>query len=52
MIFFKVEKQKTIIVYGYFNLISEKLICEQMNVALIDILGDKIQSRSWLLKKL
>ena len=32
--------------------IPEKTIFEQMNVALIDGLGDKIQSRSWLLKKL
>ena len=32
--------------------IPEKLICEEMNVALIDGLGDKIQSSSWLLKKL
>ena len=32
--------------------IPEKPICEQMNVALIDGLGDKIQSSSWLLKKL
>ena len=30
----------------------EKNICELMNVALIDGLGDKIQSSSWLLKKL
>ena len=32
--------------------IPEKHICEQMNVALIDGLGDKIQPSSWLLKKL
>ena len=32
--------------------IPEKPICEEMNVALIDGLGDKIQSSSWLLKKL
>ena len=32
--------------------IPERLICEDMNVALIDGLGDKIQSSSWLLKKL
>ena len=32
--------------------IPERLVCEQMNVALIDGLGDKIQSSSWLLKKL
>ena len=32
--------------------IPEKHICEQMNVALIDGLGNKIQSSSWLLKKL
>ena len=30
--------------------IPEKPVCEQMNVALIDGLGDKIQSSSWLLK--
>jgi len=32
--------------------IPEKPICEEMNVALIDGLGDKIQSSSWLLKKI
>jgi cytidyltransferase-like protein len=32
--------------------IPEKLVCALMNVALIDGLGDKIQSSSWLLKKL
>ena len=32
--------------------IPERVVCEQMNVALIDGLGDKIQSSSWLLKKL
>ena len=31
--------------------IPERLICEEMNVALIDGLGDKIQSSSWLLSK-
>ena len=31
--------------------IPERSICEEMNVALIDGLGDKIQSSSWLLKK-
>ena len=30
--------------------IPERPICEKMNVALIDGLGDKIQSSSWLLK--
>ena len=30
--------------------IPERPICEEMNVALIDGLGDKIQSSSWLLK--
>jgi D-beta-D-heptose 7-phosphate kinase/D-beta-D-heptose 1-phosphate adenosyltransferase len=29
----------------------ERAICEEMNIALIDGLGDKIQSSSWLLKK-
>ena len=32
--------------------IPEKHVCKEMNVALIDGLGDKIQSSSWLLKKL
>ena len=32
--------------------IPERSVCEEMNVALIDGLGDKIQSSSWLLKKL
>ena len=32
--------------------IPERLVYEEMNVALIDGLGDKIQSSSWLLKKL
>ena len=32
--------------------IPERAVCEEMNVALIDGLGDKIQSSSWLLKKL
>ena len=30
--------------------IPERSICEEMNVALIDGLGNKIQSSSWLLK--
>ena len=30
--------------------IPERAVCEEMNVALIDGLGDKIQSSSWLLK--
>lgn len=30
--------------------IPEREVCEMMNVALIDGLGDKIQSSSWLLK--
>ena len=34
------------------NTIPERSVCEQMNVALIDGLGDKIQSSSWLLNKL
>ena len=33
------------------NTIPEKLICDQMGISLIDGLGDKIQSSSWLLKK-
>jgi len=32
--------------------IPERSVCEEMNVKLIDGLGDKIQSSSWLLKKL
>ena len=32
--------------------IPERSVCEEMNVALIDGLGDKIRSSSWLLKKL
>ncbi|CAI8294785.1 MAG: Bifunctional protein HldE [Bacteroidota bacterium] len=31
--------------------IPEKPVCERLGVALIDGLGDKIQSSSWLLKK-
>ena len=31
--------------------IPEKTICEKLNVHLIDGLGDKIQSSSWLLGK-
>ena len=30
----------------------ERGICKQMNITLIDGLGDKIQSSSWLLKKI
>ncbi len=32
--------------------IPEREVCEQMNVKLIDGLGEKIQSSSWLLNKL
>ena len=31
--------------------IPEKPVCDQMGISLIDGLGDKIQSSSWLLKK-
>lgn len=31
--------------------IPERPVCEQLGIALIDGLGDKIQSSSWLLKK-
>ena len=31
--------------------IPEKAICKEMNITLIDGIGDKIQSSSWLLKK-
>ena len=34
------------------NTIPERPICEKTGIALIDRLGDKIQSSSWLLKKL
>ena len=34
------------------NTIPEISICEKMDISLIDGLGDKIQSSSWLLKKL
>jgi len=33
------------------NSIPEKHVCEQLNVKLIDGLGEKIQSSSWLLNK-
>ena len=33
------------------NTIPERSICDQMRISLIDGLGDKIQSSSWLLKK-
>lgn len=33
------------------DLIPERSICEKIGIALIDGLGDKIQSSSWLLKK-
>ena len=33
------------------NTIPERAICEQFNIELIDGLGDKIQSSSWLLEK-
>tara|TARA_B100001113_G_C21075246_1_gene607330 strand:+ start:1049 stop:1471 length:423 start_codon:yes stop_codon:yes gene_type:complete len=33
------------------SVIPEKDICEKLNIKLIDGLGDKIQSSSWLLKK-
>ena len=33
------------------DIIPERLICEKMGISLIDGLGDKIQSSSWLLKK-
>ena len=31
--------------------IPERLVCEEIGISLIDGLGDKIQSSSWLLKK-
>jgi len=34
------------------DIILEKPILKKMNFALIDVLGDNIQSSSWLLKKL
>jgi cytidyltransferase-like protein len=33
------------------NLIPERSICEELGIQLIDGLGDKIQSSSWLLNK-
>jgi len=33
------------------NTIPERPICNQMGITLVDGLGDKIQSSSWLLKK-
>ena len=33
------------------NTIPERLICDEMGITLVDGLGDKIQSSSWLLKK-
>ena len=33
------------------NTIPERPICKKMGIALLDGLGDKIQSSSWLLKK-
>jgi len=38
---------------GYQNnkIIPEKPICDQLGISLVDGLGDKIQSSSWLLKK-
>ena len=33
------------------NTIPERPICEKMGITLLDGLGDKIQSSSWLLKK-
>jgi len=33
------------------NTIPERPICDQMGIALVDGLSDKIQSSSWLLKK-
>ena len=34
------------------DIIPERSICEKMGISLIDGLGEKIQSSSWLLKKL
>ncbi len=33
------------------NIIPEKPICEQLGIELIDKMGEKIQSSSWLLNK-
>ena len=33
------------------EIIPEKIVCEELRIKLIDGLGDKIQSSSWLLKK-
>lgn len=34
------------------SIIPEKIICEEKNIKLVDGLGDKIQSSSWLLRDL
>lgn len=34
------------------DIIPERIICYETNIALIDGLGDKIQSSSWLLNKI
>jgi hypothetical protein len=33
------------------NILPEKGICDKLGIGLLDGLGDKIQSSSWLLKK-
>ena len=52
---YKMNSKKIVLVTGgdqNNETIPERAVCDQMNVALIDGLGDKIQSSSWLLKKL
>ena len=39
------------VVIKIMNTIPEAKICEELKIRLIDGLGDKIQSSSWLLKK-
>jgi hypothetical protein len=34
------------------NTIPERPICNQMGITLVDGMGDKMQSSSWLLKKI
>ena len=47
----KAISDKLFVIVNY-DTITEMLVCEEMNVALIDILEYKIQSSSWLLKNL
>jgi four helix bundle protein len=46
------ELETQLILFADVDLIPEKNICEVLGIDLIDGLGEKIQSSSWLLKKL